>query len=146
MARSQEIAQLFEQPGLPAHRRDEICRLYFYESACVDEIPKRFYLHTGSVRGIVRDFARAPDVRSVFATARPGREASPKRDGIHDRALKLRRQRSPLAGFRATLRREGLGLSASCLSRILRGAGLRLPRGRRSGTLRSRATTRTKVA
>ena len=60
MARSQELAHLFQQPDSPAHRRYEICRAYFYESAPADEIAKRFHRHPDSVRAIVRDFARAP--------------------------------------------------------------------------------------
>ena len=76
MARSQELAHLFQQPDSPAHRRYEICRAYFYESAPADEIAKRFHRHPDSVRAIVRDFARAPDVNSLFAATRPGPKAS----------------------------------------------------------------------
>ena len=46
MARSQELAHLFQQPDSPAHRHYEICRAYFYESAPADEIAKRFHLHS----------------------------------------------------------------------------------------------------
>ena len=86
MARSQELAHLFQQPDSPAHRHYEICRAYFYESAPADEIAKRFHLHSCSVRAIVRDFARDPDVNSLFTATRPGPKASPKRDAIHERA------------------------------------------------------------
>ena len=69
MARSQELARLFQQPDSPAQRHYEICRAYFYEFAPADEIAKRFHLHSGSVRAIVRDFVRDPDVNSLFAAA-----------------------------------------------------------------------------
>src|SRR5205807_7499434 len=86
MARSSELARLFQQPAFPAHRHYEICRAYFHDATTADEIAQRFHLHVGSVRAIVRDFARDPDVNAFFATARPGRKTSPKRDAIHQRA------------------------------------------------------------
>jgi hypothetical protein len=86
MARSQELAHLFQQPDSAAHRHYEVCRAYFYESAPADEIAKRFHLHSDSVRAIVRDFTRAPDINSLFVAAKPGPKASPKRDAIHERA------------------------------------------------------------
>jgi transposase len=131
MARSQELARLFHQPDSAAHRHYEICRAYFYESAPADEIAKRFHLHSDSVRAIVRDFARAPDVSSLFAAARPGPKVSPKRDAIYERACALRRQGSTLADIRAALERDGLDVSESYLFRLLRRAGVDATRQRR---------------
>jgi transposase len=131
MARSQELARLFQEPDSPAHRRYEICRAYFCESAPADEIAKRFHLHACSVRTIVRDFARAPDVNALFASARPGPKTSPKRDAIHERACELRGQGATLAGIRAALGREGFDVSESYLFRLLRRAGLADTRQRR---------------
>jgi transposase len=124
MARSPELARLFQQPGFPAQRHYEICRAYFYESTPADEIAQRFDLHVGSVRAIVHDFARHPDVNAFFATARPGRKTSPKREAIHQRACDLRRQGATLADIRAALQREGFDISESYLFRVLRHAGL----------------------
>jgi transposase len=124
MARSQELAHLFQQPDSPAHRHYEVCRAYFYESTPADEIAKRFHLHSDSVRAIVRDFARAPDINSLFIAAKPGPKASPKRDAIHERACALRRQGATLADIRATLGRDGLDVSESYLFRLLRRAGV----------------------
>jgi transposase len=76
------------------------------------------------VRTIVRDFARAPDVNVLFASARPGPNTSPKRDAIHERACELRRQGVTLAEIRAALGREGFDVSESYLFRLLRRAGL----------------------
>ena len=131
MARSQELVRLFQEPDSPAHRRYEICRAYFHESAPADEIAKRFHLHVCSVRAIVRDFARAPDVNAFFASARPGPKTSPKRDAIHDRACELRRQGTTLADILATLQGEGFDVSESYLFRLLRRAGLAATRQRR---------------
>ncbi len=77
MARSSELARLFQLPDLPAQRHYEICRAYFHDETPADEIAQRFHLHVGSVRAIVRDFARDPDVNAFFATARPGRKTCP---------------------------------------------------------------------
>ena len=113
MARSQELARLFQHPDSPAHRHYEVCRAYFHESTHADEIALRFGLHGDTVRAIVRDFARNPDVNSFLATAGPGRRTSPKRDAIQQRACELRRQGATLAVIRAALQREGFDVSES---------------------------------
>jgi transposase len=116
----------------PAHRHYEICRAYFYESAPADEIAKRFHLHSCSVRAIVRDFARHPDVNSLFTATRPGPKASPKRDAIHERACALRRQGATLADIRAALEQDGFDISESYLFRLLNRAGVAATRQRPS--------------
>jgi transposase len=131
MARSQELSHLFQQPDSPAHRRYEICRAYFYESAPADEIAKRLHLHSCSVRAIVRDFARHPDVNSLFTATRPGPKASPKREAIYERACALRRQGGTLAEIRAALEQDGFDVSESYLFRLLRRAGVARTRQRR---------------
>jgi transposase len=131
MARSQELAHLFGQPDSPSHRRYEICRAYYYESAPADLIAKRFHLHSCSVRAIVRDFARDPDVNSLFTAARPGPKASPKRDAIHERACELRRRGATLADIRAALNQDGFDVSESYLFRLLRRAGVAATRQHR---------------
>ena len=102
MARSQELAHLFQQPQSPAQRRYEICRAYFHEDATADQLAERFQLHVGTVRAIVRDFARDPDINSFFTVDRPGLKTSPKRTAIHQRACELRRQGGTLAETRRT--------------------------------------------
>jgi transposase len=124
MARSPELARLFQQPDSSAQRHYEICRAYFHEATPADEIARRFDLHVGSVRAIVRDFARDPDLNAFFATAKPGRKSSPKREAIQERACTLRRQGATLADIRAALQREGFDISESYLFRVLRHAGL----------------------
>jgi transposase len=131
MARSPELARLFQQPDSPVHRHYEICRAYFHESAPADDIAKRFRLHVGSVRAIVHDFARDPDVNSLFAAVTPGRRTSPKRDAVRERACSLRRQGATLADIRATLQQEGFDVSEPYLFRLLRREGLAATRCRR---------------
>ena len=124
MARSPELARLFERPDLPAQRHYEICRAYFHEAITADAIARRFHLPVGSVRAIVRDFARDPDVKALFAAAAPGRKTAPKRDAILQRACELRRRGATLADIHAALKREGFDVSESYLFRVLRRAGL----------------------
>ena len=123
MARSQELAHLFQQPDLPAHRHYEICRL-FYESTPADEIAKRFHLHSDSVRAIVRDFARQPDVNSLFPPRGPALRRPRNAMRSHERACELRRQGDTLAEIRAALELEGFDVSESYLFRVLQPGGL----------------------
>ena len=131
MARSQELARLFQQPDSPAQRRYEICRAYFHERTPADELAQRFHLHVGTVRAIVRDFARNPDVHTFIPPAQPGRKTSPKREAILDRARALRRQGFTLAEIQSTLDQEGHTVSQSYLFRVLQRAGLATTRHRR---------------
>lgn len=131
MARSQELARLFQQPASPTQRRYEICRAYFHERLAADELAQRFGLHVDTVRAIARDFAQNPDVNAFFSTAQPGRKTSPKRDAIRDRACELRRQGRTLTEIAAQLDQEGHRVSESYLFRILQRAGLATTRQRR---------------
>jgi len=131
MARSHALTLLFQQPDLPAQRHYEICRAYFHESAPADDIAKRFHLHVGTVRAMVHDFARNPDLNAFFIAAKPGPKTSPKRDAIADRACALRRQGATLAEIHATLQGEGFDVSESYLFRLLQRAGLAATRQRR---------------
>src|SRR5271155_2549629 len=135
MARSQELARLFQQPDSPSQRHYEVCRAYFHETTSAEEIAKRFELHVDTVRAIVRDFARDPDVNSFFAAAGPGRKTAPKRDAIYERACELRRQGATLAVIRAALQRQGFDVSESYLFRLLRRAGLTATRNHRPSPL-----------
>jgi transposase len=132
MARSQVLARLFQQPDSPAQRRSEICRAYFHEGATADQLAERFQLHVGTVRVIVRDFARDPDINSFFSVDWPGPKTSPKRTAIHQRACELRHQGNTLAETHATLLKEGFDVSESYLFRIPRRAGLTVTRHHRS--------------
>jgi hypothetical protein len=130
MARSLDLSRLFRQPESPAHRRFEVCRAYFLESAPADDIARRFQLHGDTVRAIVRDFARNPAVNSFFAAAVPGPKTAPKRDAIRHRACELRRQGATLSAIRAALQEEGFDVSEPYLFRLLQHSGLATTRHR----------------
>ncbi len=132
MARSQELARLFQQPGSPAQRHYEICRAYFHQDTTAEQLAQQFHLHVGTVRAIVRDFARDPDINSFFTMDRTGPKTSPKRAAIRPRACELRRQGKTLAEIRAALLQEGFDVSPSYLFRIFNHAGLTATRQQRS--------------
>jgi transposase len=124
MARSQELARLFQLPHSSAQRHYEICRAYFLDGETAGQLAERFQLHVDSVRAIVRNFAREPDINAFFTVDRPGPNTSPKRTAIQERACELRRRGHTLAEIRAMLLQEGYNVSESYLFRVLNRAGL----------------------
>src|SRR5580704_16603546 len=108
MARSHDLARLFQQPDSPAQRRYEACRAYFLEGSTAEQLAQRFQLHVGTVRALVHDFARHPDIDAFFTTAPLGRKTAPKRQAIQERAAALRCQGATLADIRTTLQGEGV--------------------------------------
>jgi hypothetical protein len=123
MARSQELAELFQQPTLVAHRRFEACRAYFLERQPAGEIAERFGLSVQSVQSIARDFAANPDMQWFFQIARAGRKTAPKREAVHSRVVELRRQQASLSDIQRTLLAEGQEISEPYLAQILREEG-----------------------
>jgi hypothetical protein len=124
MARSPELARLFQQPSSTVQRHYEICRAYFLEELTAEAVAERFHLQVASIRSLVRDFARQPDLHSFFPTAATVDRASPKRDAIRDRACDLRRQGHTLAAIRTQLEAEGQLVSEGYLFRVLQDEGL----------------------
>jgi transposase len=131
MARSHDLARLFQQPDSPAQRHYEVCRAYFLEGSTAEQLAQRFRLHVGTIRALVHDFARHPDIDAFFITGQLGRKTAPKRQAIQERAGVLRCQGATLADIRATLQREGFDVSESYLFRVLRRVGLTETRNRR---------------
>jgi len=133
MARSEHIAELFRTPALVAHRNYEICKAYYAEGASAQQLAERFSLHPDSVRAIVKDFARQPDLTQFFTVSRPGRQSAPKREGLAQQIAQLRGQGLPLADIRQRLADQGQPISQSYLFRILQRQGLTGTRVRRPG-------------
>jgi transposase len=135
MARSQHLTHLFEHPQSTVHRHYEICRAYFLERLTAEEVAQRFELHVGSIRVIVRDFGRAPDLGQFFCTPQAADRPAPKREAIRDRVRALRRQGYTLAQIITQLQAEGLPVSEAYLFRLLQTEGL-APKGQRCRTVR----------
>src|SRR3954451_11145039 len=130
MARSADLAALFQHPATTAQRHYEICRAYFLEQHTAEVVAERFQLSVASIRSLVRDFAQHPNLDQLFGRAPPADRSAPKRDAIRDRACALRRQGQTLEAIRSQLQAEGQPVSESYLFRLLHDAGL-APKGQR---------------
>lgn len=123
MARSPALAELFRQPALTAHLHYEICKAYFLDEASAEQIASRLSLQPDSVRSIVNDFARNPDLARFFLVKKPGPTAAPKRDARRQAVIDLRHQGLGLAQIKEHLGDEQ-PLSESSIYRILHQEGL----------------------
>ncbi len=116
MARSQELARPVPSNHTPRQCNAftlprDLAGLTSTTARPAGQLAERFQLHVDSVRAIVRDFARDPDINSFFTVDWPGPKTSPKRTAIDQRACELRHQGHTLAETRATLLREGFDIS-----------------------------------
>src|SRR3954452_18391666 len=119
MARSADLAALFQQPASTAQRHYEICRAYFLEQHTAEVVAERFQLSVASIRSLVRDFAQHPNLDQLFGRAPPpsrsqrtglappADRSAPNREAIRDRACPLRRQGQTLEAIRSQLQAEG---------------------------------------
>jgi hypothetical protein len=123
MARSTPLADLFLQPALTAQLHYEICKAYFQEENTAEQIAEQFSLHPDSVRAIVRDFAKKPDLARFFIVKKPGPLAARKRDACRQDVLELRRQGKSLTEIKEQLG-DHHAISASSIYRILHNEGL----------------------
>jgi hypothetical protein len=138
MARTPALADLFRQPALTVQRHYEVCKAYFLDEDTAEQIAARFALHPDSVRAIVNDFARDPDLGRFFVIRKPGPSAPRTPEACREEVIRLRRQGLSLSQI-ATRLLDRHGISESSIFRILRqeglaGAGTRVsvPRPRRA--------------
>jgi hypothetical protein len=139
MARSPALAELFRQPVLTAQLHYEICKAYFLEENTAQHIAARFSLHADSVRSIVNDFAKDPDLRRFFLIKKPGPAAAAKSDAQRQDVLALRRGGKSLAEIKEHLPQHPI--SESSIYRILRSEGL-AGHGARVSTRQARKTAK----
>jgi hypothetical protein len=130
MARSPQLAELFRNPALVAHRNYEICKAYYSDDVPAVELARRYSLHPDTVRAIVRDFASNPDLAPFFLASRPGPCSAPKRDLLAEEVARLRSQDLSLGEIQEQLHGQGHSLSESYLFRILQRQGVAGPRRR----------------
>jgi hypothetical protein len=124
MARSPELARLFQHPESTAQRHYEICRAYFLEQLTADEVAERFQLQVNAIRTLVRDFAHHPDLDQFFPTAQAADKPARQRHAIRSRACVLRRQGRTLAEIGTQLQTEGPTVSEAYLFGVLQDEGL----------------------
>jgi len=123
MARSTALADLFRQPAVTAQLHYEICKAYFRDEDTAEQIASRFSLHPDSVRALVNDFAKNPDLTRFFLVKKPGPVAAPQRDACRQDILELRRQGLSLTEIKEQLA-DRHSISESSIYRILCGEGL----------------------
>jgi hypothetical protein len=123
MARSPALAGLFRQPDLTAQLHYEICKAYFLDEDTAQQIASRFSLRPDSVRAIVNDFAKDPDLTRFFLVRKPGPVAAPTRDACRQDVLELRNQGQSLAQIKEHLHDQH-SISESSIYRILHSEGL----------------------
>lgn len=123
MARSPALAGLFRQPAVTAQLHYEICKAYFLDKSTAQQIASRFSLRPDSVRAIVNDFAKDPDLTRFFLIRKPGPAAARTRDACRQDVLELRNQGQSLAQIQAHLRDQH-SISESSIYRILHQEGL----------------------
>ena len=124
MARSTQLAKRFRSPVLVAHRNYEVCKAYYFDKESAEDLAQRFSLHPDSVRAIVRDFARDPDLSRFFVVNRPGRQTAPKRDALIEDIVRLRCEGLTLSQIQEHLQEQDQTISESYLSRLLAEQGL----------------------
>ncbi len=124
MARSQELAALFEHPESTPQRHYEICRAYFLQRLTAEDIAGRFGLQASTIRTLVSDFAKNPHLERFFDTGIGADRSSPKRQSICASACDLRRQGHTLAEIQAQLQAAGHEVSDTYLFRVLQAEGL----------------------
>lgn len=140
MTRSTALADLFRQPPLTAQLHYEICKAYYLDKDSAELIASRFSLHPDSVRVIVRDFAKDPDLTRFFLVKKPGPVSAPKSDACRQDVLDLRNQGQSLADIKEHLPDQH-SLSEASIYRILCSEGL-AGGGVRLSTRQTRKTAR----
>jgi hypothetical protein len=123
MARSTVLADLFRRPALTAQLHYEICKAYFLDEDTAERIAERFTLHPDSVRAIVKDFAKDPDLTRFFLVKKPGPSTAAKRGACRQDVLELRRQGQGLAEIKEQLA-DRHSISEASIYRILHSEGL----------------------
>jgi hypothetical protein len=123
MARSPALAGLFRHPAVTAQLHYEICKAYFLDESTARQIASRFSLRPDSVRAVVNDFAKDPDLTRFFLVRKPGPAAAPTRDACRQEVLELRNQGQSLAQIKEHLRDQH-SVSESSIYRILHQEGL----------------------
>ena len=118
----------FLEPSSPRQRQYEALRAYFVEQCSSTEAARRLGYSPGAFRVLCHEFRRGglPD---LFATAKTGPRSQPRKSRARERAVELRKRNYSVYEISATLREEGMDLSATAVREVLREEGFApLPR------------------
>lgn len=118
----------FLVPKNSTHRQYEALRAFFVDKSPSQDVAERFGYSSGSFRILCHHFRKDLD-REFFLPPAKGPQAAPKRDGVRELVLTLRKKNLSVYDIEKALKNEGHQLSAPSISILLREAGFaRLPR------------------
>jgi hypothetical protein len=118
----------FLHPTSARQRQYEALRAYFVEGRPSHRVARQFGYSPGSFRVLCHDF-RHTRLGEFFAAGRPGPRLQPKKTPAHQRIVELRKRNYSVYEISATLREEGIALSATAVREVLRAEGFApLPR------------------
>lgn len=122
-------ALAFLTPTNATHRQYEALRAYFVDHLPGTEVAKRFGYTPGSFRVLVHQFRQRPD--RLFFAATPGPDTAPRKNPLHERIVKLRKQNQSIYDISNALKKEGVRRSPVAVAEVLRREGFaKLPRRR----------------
>lgn len=115
-------------PKNSTHRQYEALRAFFVDKLPSQEVAELFGYSSGSFRILCHQFRKDLD-REFFLPPAKGPQAAPKRDGVRELVLTLRKKNLSVYDIEKALKNEGHQLSAPSISIMLRDEGFaRLPR------------------
>ncbi|PYV80959.1 MAG: hypothetical protein DMG05_30750, partial [Acidobacteria bacterium] len=124
------MARFFLEPSNTTHRQYEALRAYFVEHLPSAEAARRFGYTPGSFRVLCHEFRRNPR-RPFFLSPLKSPQAIPKKEGVRETIVALRKQNLSIYDISRALAQSGHTLSPPAVAMILKQEGFaRLPRRR----------------
>lgn len=125
-----DLARFFLEPSNPTHRQYEALRAYFVDHLASAEAARRFGYTPGSFRVLCHQFRQNPRRRFFLAPSR-GPQVAPKKEGVRDAVVALRKQNLSIYDISRALAQSEHTLSPPAIAMILKEEGFaRLPRRR----------------
>ena len=118
-----KFARRFLEPANSTHRQYEALRAHFVDGLSIEDAAARFGYKTGSFRNLCAAFRSKPD-RNFFALRKSGPKADSAPVARRNRVLALRKLDLSVEDISARMNEEGMPISPSGVSRIIRKAGL----------------------
>ena len=125
-----DLARAFLKPSNPTHRQYEALRAYFVDHLASAEAARRFGYTPGSFRVLCHQFRQNPR-RAFFLPPSKGPQVAPKKEGVRDAVVALRKQNLSIYDISRALAQTEHTLSPPAIAMILKEEGFaRLPRRR----------------
>jgi arginine repressor len=123
-------ARFFLEPSGVKHRQYEALRGFFVDGLSAKQVGETFGYTPGSFHVLAHKFKKDSE-RIFFAETKPGPKFGSKRDQTLDRVVALRKKNYSVDDIHVALQEEGIELSTSAISVMLKDEGFaKLPRRR----------------